>query len=182
MRRDRGRSSRFFTKRPLAQLPPPHIVRAADPIATETNVKLVAAILALLLAAPALATDHSTDLVILEKLNSDWLNSYKSRDVATLDRVLADDFEAIYPGGQVRTKADLLKGLANPSGTFETIAWDRLKILVFGDTAMVSGVTHITGKNAQGAPFSSSNDYADIYVRRDGTWRAVSAHVVRATP
>ncbi|GIL38445.1 nuclear transport factor 2 family protein [Roseiterribacter gracilis] len=118
------------------------------------------------------------DLLALEKLNATWLNAYTTRDVAAVDSVLADEFEAIYPGEQVRKKADILKGMTNPANSITSIRWDNLKILVFGDVALVRGITHVAGTNPQG-PFTSANDYADVYVKRAGTWRAVSAHVVR---
>jgi ketosteroid isomerase-like protein len=116
----------------------------------------------------------------LEKLNSEWLTAYKTHDGATLERILADDFEAIYPGGRILKKADLIKTATNPARTISDIAWDDLKILVFGDVAVVRARSRIVGKTAEG-DFSSRNDYADVYVRRAGAWRAVSAHVVPVT-
>jgi ketosteroid isomerase-like protein len=123
------------------------------------------------------ATTASPDAAALEKLNSEWLTAYKTHDGAALDRILADDFEAIYPGGRVLKKADLIKTATNPARTISDIAWDDLKILVFGDVAVVRARSRIVGKTAEG-DFSSRNDYADVYVRRAGAWRAVSAHVV----
>jgi ketosteroid isomerase-like protein len=129
--------------------------------------------------APAAASAQAPPEVVaaLEKLNSEWLTAYKTRDGAALDRILADDFEAIYPGGRILRKADLIKTATNPARTVSDIGWDDLKILVFGDVAVVRARSRIVGKTAQG-DFSGRNDYADIYVRRAGAWRAVSAHVV----
>ena len=123
------------------------------------------------------AVTASPDTAALEKLNSEWLTAYKTHDGAALDRILADDFEAIYPGGRVLKKADLIKTATNPARTISDIGWDDLKILVFGDVAVVRARSRIVGKTAEG-DFSSRNDYADVYVRRAGAWRAVSAHVV----
>jgi ketosteroid isomerase-like protein len=114
----------------------------------------------------------------LEKLNSEWLTAYKTHDGAALDRILADDFEAIYPGGRILRKADLLKSATDPARDITSITWEDLKVLVFGDVAVVRARSRISGKNAEG-DFSSVNDYADVYVKRAGVWRAVSAHVVR---
>lgn len=140
---------------------------------------LTAPTMALAQIAPTAATSASTsDVAMLEKLNAEWLNAYKSHDGAVLDRILSDDFEAIYPGGRVMKKADLIKAATNPARVIEVIAWEDLKILVFGDTAVVRARSRMSGKTAEG-PFSSSNDYADVYVRRTGVWRAVSAHVVK---
>lgn len=120
----------------------------------------------------------SSDIMALEKLNAEWLNAYKTHDGLALERILADDFEAIYPGGRVMKKTDLVKAAINPSRIVETIAWEDLKIMVFGDTAIVRARSRMSGKTAE-APFSGVNDYADIYARRDGVWRAISAHVVK---
>jgi ketosteroid isomerase-like protein len=129
----------------------------------------------------AVATTASPEtLAALEKLNSEWLTAYKTRDGAALDRILADDFEAIYPGGRILRKADLIKTATNPARTVSDIGWDDLKILVFGDVAVVRARSRIVGKTAEG-DFSGRNDYADVYVRRAGAWRAISAHVVPVT-
>ncbi|WP_447728195.1 nuclear transport factor 2 family protein [Sphingomonas koreensis] len=144
--------------------------------------------LALLLAAPAAASPAppvqaaaTTEAAVLEKLNHDWLTAYRTRDRAALDRILADDFEAIYPGGRVLRKADLLASVSSTTRTITKISWDNLKIMVFGDVAMVAARSHIEGTGPDGA-YATSNDYADVYVKRGGTWRAISAHVVRAAP
>jgi ketosteroid isomerase-like protein len=122
----------------------------------------------------------SPEAAALEKLNAEWLTAYKTRDGAALDRILADDFEAIYPGGRVMRKADLVKIATNPARTVSDIAWDDLKIMVFGDVAVVRARSRTSGKTAEG-DFTTSNDYADVYVKRAGAWRAISAHVVRVT-
>ncbi|WP_165187705.1 nuclear transport factor 2 family protein [Caulobacter soli] len=142
---------------------------------------LAAPVSSTLVAAPAVAqvaTPASPETVAaLEKLNSEWLTAYKTHDGATLERILADDFEAIYPGGRILRKADLIKVATNPARVVSDIAWDDLKILVFGDVAVVRARSRMSGKTAEG-DFASRNDYADVYVRRAGAWRAVSAHVV----
>lgn len=129
-------------------------------------------------AMPPAVLAPSLDVAALEKLNAEWLSAYKSHDGAVLERILTDDFEAIYPGGRILTKADLVKAATNPTRKIETIVWEDLKILVFGDVAVVRGRGRMSGATAEG-PFSSGNDYADVYIRRTGGWRAISAHVVK---
>lgn len=119
------------------------------------------------------------DKAALEKLNSDWLNAYRTRDRATLDRILADDFAAVYPDDRMLSKADLIAAATGTGRTVETVSWDRLRIMVFEDVAIVTARSRLTGL-AAGKPFIASNDYADIYAKRGGRWRAISAHVVRA--
>lgn len=118
------------------------------------------------------------DVAALEALNRDWLTAYRTRDGAALDRVLADEFEAVYQGGRIMKKADVIAFATDTARTVTEVGWDELKILVFGDVALVRGRSRLAGTGPQGA-FASRSDYADVYARRGGTWRAVSAHVVR---
>lgn len=132
--------------------------------------------------APAASTSVSSqDEAALEALNSEWLNAYKTRDGAALDRILADDFMAVYPDDRVLRKADLIAAATGTTRTVEKVSWDRLRIMVFGDVAIVTARSSLTGV-AAGKPFAASNEYADVYKKRSGRWRAISAHVVRATP
>lgn len=133
-------------------------------------------------AAPAASVAAETppaDRIALETLNRDWLTAYKTRDAATLARILADDFEAVYPGGRVLRKADVLRVATSPTRIITDISWADLKIMVFGEVAVVSARSTLAGTDA-GKPFTGTNDFADVYVKRGGTWRAISAHVVRA--
>lgn len=131
--------------------------------------------------APAPAAAAAVDdTAALEALNRDWLTAYKTRDGAVLERILADDFEAVYPGGRVLRKADIIGAATNPERTVTNISWETLKIMVFGDVAVVSARSRLTG-TAAGRDISGVNDYADVYVKRSGAWRAVSAHVVRVS-
>ena len=49
---------------------------------------------------------------------------------------------------------------------------------LYGDTALLSGSTHMTG-TYDGKAFESNYRYIDIYVRRDGTWKIVSVQVTK---
>ncbi|USQ98373.1 nuclear transport factor 2 family protein [Caulobacter sp. RL271] len=142
--------------------------------------------LALLAAAPLSAhaqtapeaAAKSPDVVALEALNAQWLTAYKTRDAAALDRILGDDFQGIYPNGRIMTKGDVLKLATNPARTIEAVSWEDVKIVVIGDVAVLRARTRMSGKGADG-PFASLNDFADVYVKRGGAWKAISAHVVR---
>lgn len=127
------------------------------------------------------ASVSNPDEAALEALNSEWLNAYKTRDGAALDRILADDFIAVYPDDRVMRKADLIKAATGTTRTVETVSWDRLRIMVFGDVAIVTARSSLTGVAAD-KPFAASNEYADVYAKRGGRWRAISAHMARATP
>jgi len=138
-------------------------------------------------AAPAAAvagqadTANAADRAALEALNRDWLNAYKTRDKAALERILADDFTAVYPDNRVLRKADLIAAATGTGRVIETIGWDNLRVLIFGDIAVVTARSTMTGTSG-GKPLNASNDYADVYAKRGGRWVAISAHLVRAAP
>jgi ketosteroid isomerase-like protein len=145
--------------------------------------KIVAIALALAVAGaqehpvPSPTEQVAIDRHALEALNAAWLNSYVTRDIATLSDILADDFVGIY-SGRPRTKADLIAGLSGPRRILSVRA-ENLAVQVFGDTAMVTARSVLQARDGEQVT-ESRNDYADIYVRRSGRWRAVAAHVVRA--
>jgi ketosteroid isomerase-like protein len=132
----------------------------------------------LLLAAPQATPGQAGDVAALETLNHDWLTAYKTKDAATLARVLADDFQAIYPAGVLR-KADVIRVATDPKRIVTDVRWENLRVMTFGQVAVVTGRARLSG-TMDGKPFITANDYADIYARRNGRWLAISAHVVRA--
>jgi ketosteroid isomerase-like protein len=61
------------------------------------------------------------------------------RDVTALDRMTSDDYTFITLKGELRTKADILKGFASGSFHYESRQISDLKVRVYGDTAVVTG-------------------------------------------
>lgn len=130
---------------------------------------------------PQAAIAVSADEAELRRLNDAWLNAYPTHDVATLDRLLADDFRTVIAGGGVLAKADLLRSTADPARVITNISWSNVQVFVFGDVALVTGRSTLTG-SMSGQDISGVNEYADVYSRRGGRWQAISAFIVRTTP
>jgi ketosteroid isomerase-like protein len=109
----------------------------------------------------------------LTKLENDWMNFTLKRDVASLDRLLADDLTSITPEGKLNTKAQELADVK--SGDYApTAATNKdMKVRVFGNTAIVTGVTAIKGK-AKGQDISGDYRFTDTWVLRDGRWQCVA--------
>lgn len=123
------------------------------------------------------SAEVSADHRALEALNNAWLNSYVARDPGVLDSILADDFIAVYGGGQRRTKAQLLERVRNGPQVV-SVRPENVQIQISGDVAIVTARSVLMIR-IDGEVRETRNDYADIYVRRDGRWRGVSAHIVR---
>ncbi len=117
------------------------------------------------------------DIDILKKQNREFLNSLMNRDTAALSGILANDFILINPSGMRRTKADNLATLRLTNQTVNSIRVDSSDIKLLSDnvglvTAWTSNVMTVDGKKMK-----LKICYQDAYVKRDGKWLAVAAHV-----
>lgn len=133
-------------------------------------------ILVLLLSTTALTgCSRKDDREIIAELNRKWIASYATRDTTTIQRVLADDFIMISPKGVKLDKHEVMSMIA--STEVETAATiDSTRITMFGDIALLVGYIHFTQKSSA-VTLHGSNVYSDMYVKRNGKWQAVSAHV-----
>ena len=59
-------------------------------------------------------------------------------------------------------------------------AWRGVQVFVRGDMAFITGRSLLEGTQ-DGRDISSANQYADVYLRRDGKWQAVVARIMGAT-
>lgn len=106
----------------------------------------------------------------LIRLEHTWLRALETSDVGVLEHILAHDFLDTSYNGELRTKADQLAGRADPSIESERLS--ELRVRVFGDAAIVTGLNTITG--AQHA-WTARIRFTDVFVKRDGRWQAVGA-------
>lgn len=88
---------------------------------------------------------------------------------AFLDKLLADDFLDVSWKDQIRTKADLLKDNATVSASQRL---SELRVRVFGNTAVVTGLNTVTGPRHS---YVAHLRFSDVFVRRANAWHAVSA-------
>src|SRR5437867_2368974 len=78
------------------------------------------------------------DEAAVAALDSQYQEAVKKNDVATMDRILADDFVLVTGRGQTQTKADLLKESDSGSTTYEHQEDTNRTVRVWGDTAVVT--------------------------------------------
>jgi ketosteroid isomerase-like protein len=136
-------------------------------------------------AKPATATSAEQELLNLER---EWLEAYIKRDVASMERILADDFLIVYPDGNMLTRADEIGALKKPApaGGMPALSAEQSKVRVYGDTAVITGIlvqkgTLPDGPN-KGNAFETRDRYTDVYVKRAGRWQVVSSHLTTIKP
>ena len=103
-----------------------------------------------------------------------------SRDLATYDRLVADDYVALRGTGR-QTKAQVVDGYKAGSLAYHDLGIEEVDVRVFGDVAVLSART--TGnriENGQETP--NRVRYLRVWARRDGSWRAVVQMAVPLPP
>jgi ketosteroid isomerase-like protein len=117
----------------------------------------------------------SDDLSALRELNDSYLESVKMGDVDRFREILADDFVCSTADGAVLDKTQFLELTSGPR-SLRHLSADDVRIRLFGEVAIIHAATYyetMTGQNGRGR-------YTDIWSKRDGSWRAVAAHVTRS--
>lgn len=102
----------------------------------------------------------------------DWGNAFVTGDVATIDRLLAEDFIGIDTHGGRYDKARMRDWVrAGPNLTSDTVG--PVDVTLYGDTAIARGSEHQIGPAPGKRP--ADRVWTDVWVRRDGKWQIVAA-------
>jgi ketosteroid isomerase-like protein len=114
----------------------------------------------------------SDDGSIVAELDTRYQEAVKNNDVATMDRILADDFALVTGNGLVYTKGDLLKEAVEKNVIYERQEDSNQTVRVWGDTAVVTALLWAKGTD-RGEPFDYKVWFSDTYVRTSTGWRYV---------
>jgi ketosteroid isomerase-like protein len=104
-----------------------------------------------------------------------------SGDAATLERMTADDYTFITLRGQLRTKAEIVKGFQSGAFKYESRTISELKVRVYGDTAVVTGRSTQKGEE-NGKDYSGDYRFTRVYVRDKGRWMTVALQTIPIRP
>jgi len=94
-------------------------------------------------------------------------------DAATLERMTSDDYTFITLRGELRTKAEVVKGFATGAFKYESRDISDLNIRVYGDTAVVTGRSTQKGSE-NGKDYSGDYWFTRVYVKENGRWMTVA--------
>ena len=100
------------------------------------------------------------------------IGDYPVESVATMDRILADDFVLVTGNGTAYTKADLLKEASEKNVIYERQEDSDQTVRIWGDTAVVTALLWAKGTD-RGEPFDYKVWFSDTYVRTATGWRYV---------
>ena len=109
----------------------------------------------------------------IRALETQWNEARAHADIATLDRLLADDWTVTHANGTTDTKAKYLADLRSGARKFAgAVTVSDFVVRFYGDTAIASGSSDSTvtlNGQAQGGKLH----FTRVYVKRSGVWRMV---------
>ncbi len=108
----------------------------------------------------------------VEHLDHLWNEAYQRKDISILLKVLAEDWIAFTPDGQVVTRKQLLEAL--PSNPEARLEFNEFDIHVFGNIAITKGC--LTAHQTDGQV--RQQRFIRIYGKRNNEWQAVAAQVI----
>lgn len=118
--------------------------------------------------------EAEAELMVLER---QWTEAYRTRNVAALDGIWADDFVFKSSFSGIRQKDQALSMMLNQV-TFEIFVSFDVRGSVFGQTAATTGRAVVKGKY-EGQDISGEYRYTRTYAKRRGGWQAISTHLIR---
>jgi ketosteroid isomerase-like protein len=94
-------------------------------------------------------------------------------DAASIEKMTSDDYTFITLKGELRTKAEIVKGFASGSFKYQSRTISDLKVRVYGDTAVVTGRSIQKGAE-NGKDNSGDYWFTRVYVKQNDAWTTVA--------
>jgi ketosteroid isomerase-like protein len=102
----------------------------------------------------------------------DWNDADLNNDVSWYERNLANDFSGVSSGsGALSGKAEEIADMRSPKRKLASAVLSDFDVRVSGNTAVVTGVNHVTGTDDKNQAFDRRFRFTDTFVRRDGRWQ-----------
>lgn len=114
------------------------------------------------------------DELALLQIEKEGADAGVKGDAAWLDRTLSDSYVG-NDDGEAITKAQVLANVKRGIFKTESILHKELKALVFGESAVVHGLTTVKG-TVRGKDASGEYRWTDIFEKRDGRWHCVGGY------
>lgn len=112
------------------------------------------------------------------ELGEKWEKAFEERDWSALEEIYADDYTFVDPMGNLMTREQDIEQIKSGKLKFESHEHSNVERRIYGDTAVVTGVSTIKG-TYEGEDFSGKYRWTDTYVRKDGEWKVAASQVTR---
>ncbi|MEO6982958.1 MAG: nuclear transport factor 2 family protein [Edaphobacter sp.] len=153
-------------------------IRNALVVAVATCTIVAATYVPLASAAGSRARKHDVKRQV-EALEEQWRTARLTGDMATMDRLLSEDYIGISMTGQVSTKAQQLERVRDHRTTLTRLDLVDMHVKLIGSIAIVTSRAEVQGLN-EGRVVAGTYRYTRVYQRvSNGNWKITSFEATR---
>ncbi len=116
----------------------------------------------------------SSDGALILSLEKAWNLAEEHKDVHALEQLLSSTLVYTDIDGSFMDRAQFLGSVKNSSPEEDRFIYEDLKVRVYGDSAVVTGMYHEKGI-LKGKPISRRGRFTDTWVKENGTWLCVAS-------
>ena len=139
----------------------------------------IAAILVTVAPPAARAGDPNMPAALADAVSA-YRQATMRNDIATLSRLVADDYVLVNSDGSMQAKPSYLADFGMPGFRIERYAVEEPAYAVWGDTALVRGLLHLAWTQ-DGSEHDRVLRIAHVWHKRDGRWRLAYTQLTRMT-
>jgi ketosteroid isomerase-like protein len=115
----------------------------------------------------------------VEELEQQWRTAQLAGDVATMDKLLSEDYIGISLNGQVNTKAQQLERLSTRRVSITRLDLSEMKVKLIGTIAIVTSRAQVEG-TSDNVSVKGNYRYTRVYQRLpSGVWKITSFEATR---
>jgi ketosteroid isomerase-like protein len=133
----------------------------------------LAGVLTLTLFHVAAAAPTDDGAAAVASLERELVAAIAQKDLATYDRIVADDYVVFDSSGKQLTKADVVASYRTGTRGYTNLEIYDVVARVFGDTAIVTAKTK-GFRHEDGRDVPNRVRYIRVFARRAGRWQAVT--------
>jgi len=143
--------------------------------------RIICLIITILLTAVAYAQKPLSDEMQILRLEDDWVRGLETRDRKLLDKILAQDFTFIEPDGSIKSRDEYLADRSSDIAHTESFENVDLKVKVFGNSALASGLAKITERR-QGKRYRFSLRWKEMWLKSERGWQVLASQATPVNP
>jgi ketosteroid isomerase-like protein len=143
-----------------------------------THIAAMAAFLAMPLLAHGQASTAKNDKAAQEviEFRNRYIEAEENRDMAFLDKILADDFFALNPQGKLLDKAGQLENLKRPDRTLKVLNPRETHVQFYANGNVAILTEHVTVDGTdKGKSFGGEYRFLRVFAKQNGNWKVVLA-------
>ena len=125
-------------------------------------------------------TTVSADGRAVSAVEKQRFDAQVSKDVAVLERVLADDLIYTHSSGNTDTKQSYIQSIRDGKSNYGSIDVQEQNVRIYGNSAVVNGVCLIK-MTSNNTTTDLKLRYTDVYVKKGSQWQMVAWQSLRMT-